>query len=597
MQDPLIAEENVCDQQFIIHASSDSGQRDSDNGAVDSGKANILLLLDKQNQNGGCPSRFNKKNRKQLEEGFLQGLSDERKSGGDGESRFLLKNSLTNFRENGSKKKTSKKELNNSKKANNDTKSYLKEIQKSDKYETNETNCKAEEDYLKSTSKKSKKLNQMYKESKDDSQEKYFNSQIPLKKSTPSLVENLLEKAHRGKQGLGYIPKNAFQRKRPSTEFSNSNILTFSNLEHPFTRANYFEKRRIDDAVHFPSNSNNNLRRPFEGSLGQAAVMGKRESMHTLEGIHFCEAHEYKEIEFICSMPGCLKEMCSLCILDHTEHIGKVKHIHSHIREQYEEVRLMDLKKIKTDINSAEENHSRKLDLIYEEIKDILHKKINGLKDNLVHSNNQVRKALEHMEQFKEKFSMLDQNPRFIEMTSFFPKKCTNLVKSCISFPSVNSQYGINVEAQILKQKLNETLRDNISMTSSTTNFNSVDADVPKFLHWFEWGERNLHLYDIVNNRSQSIKLINNIKIPNFSRSIVIPEGKIFLLGGEDPEGQPKKEIYQFDLANLDSEHILEPKALMPHQKYDFTLCYLDGFIYVICGKDTSSEAVNICER
>lgn len=35
----------------------------------------------------------------------------------------------------------------------------------------------------------------------------------------------------------------------------------------------------------------------------------------------------------------------------------------------------------------------------------------------------------------------------------------------------------------------------------------------------------------------------------------------------------------------------------MPHKKFDFTLCFLDNFIYVICGKDSSSDVVDTCER
>lgn len=35
----------------------------------------------------------------------------------------------------------------------------------------------------------------------------------------------------------------------------------------------------------------------------------------------------------------------------------------------------------------------------------------------------------------------------------------------------------------------------------------------------------------------------------------------------------------------------------MPHKKYDFTSCVLDGFIYVISGRDYTSEIIESCER
>ena len=35
----------------------------------------------------------------------------------------------------------------------------------------------------------------------------------------------------------------------------------------------------------------------------------------------------------------------------------------------------------------------------------------------------------------------------------------------------------------------------------------------------------------------------------------------------------------------------------MTDKKFDFTLCYLNNYIYVICGKDSSSEILESCEK
>jgi N-acetylneuraminic acid mutarotase len=35
----------------------------------------------------------------------------------------------------------------------------------------------------------------------------------------------------------------------------------------------------------------------------------------------------------------------------------------------------------------------------------------------------------------------------------------------------------------------------------------------------------------------------------------------------------------------------------MPIKKYDFTMCVLDGCIYVISGRDSTSEIVDKCEK
>lgn len=34
----------------------------------------------------------------------------------------------------------------------------------------------------------------------------------------------------------------------------------------------------------------------------------------------------------------------------------------------------------------------------------------------------------------------------------------------------------------------------------------------------------------------------------------------------------------------------------MPTKKIDFTLTFIDNYIYVICGKDSSNEIVDSCE-
>lgn len=47
----------------------------------------------------------------------------------------------------------------------------------------------------------------------------------------------------------------------------------------------------------------------------------------------------------------------------------------------------------------------------------------------------------------------------------------------------------------------------------------------------------------------------------------------------------------------MDQNHSLHLKAPMPHKKYDFTISYLKGFIYVISGKVSSSEVVDFCEK
>jgi len=66
-------------------------------------------------------------------------------------------------------------------------------------------------------------------------------------------------------------------------------------------------------------------------------------------------------------------------------------------------------------------------------------------------------------------------------------------------------------------------------------------------------------------------------------------------MGGEEPEYFSRKEVYMYNF--MENDNKLHQKASMPHKKFDLTLCYLNGYIYSICGKDGQSEVVDICER
>jgi hypothetical protein len=54
-------------------------------------------------------------------------------------------------------------------------------------------------------------------------------------------------------------------------------------------------------------------------------------------------------------------------------------------------------------------------------------------------------------------------------------------------------------------------------------------------------------MYDIVKNTTNIVDLEINFKIPSYSRSILLPNGQIFLMGGEEPEYFSRKEVYMYD--------------------------------------------------
>ena len=53
-----------------------------------------------------------------------------------------------------------------------------------------------------------------------------------------------------------------------------------------------------------------------------------------------------------------------------------------------------------------------------------------------------------------------------------------------------------------------------------------------KFVHYFEWGTKNIHFYDVDKCTSKKVVLDNDFVIPKFCRTLVTDEGKVFCIGG-----------------------------------------------------------------
>ena len=81
--------------------------------------------------------------------------------------------------------------------------------------------------------------------------------------------------------------------------------------------------------------------------------------------------------------------------------------------------------------------------------------------------------------------------------------------------------------------KIGNLIQENIQIGR---NFETTLPGKPKILHWFQWKQKRLNIYHIVQNRMEFVDLDIDFKIPSFARSIIIPTSEIFLIGGEEPE-------------------------------------------------------------
>ena len=53
-----------------------------------------------------------------------------------------------------------------------------------------------------------------------------------------------------------------------------------------------------------------------------------------------------------------------------------------------------------------------------------------------------------------------------------------------------------------------------------------------KFVHYFEWGQKYIHFFDVEKCVSSKVTINNEQIIPKFCRTVVTDEGKVFCIGG-----------------------------------------------------------------
>eukprot|EP01016_Furgasonia_blochmanni_P020449 TRINITY_DN2280_c0_g2_i2.p1 TRINITY_DN2280_c0_g2~~TRINITY_DN2280_c0_g2_i2.p1 ORF type:complete len:568 (+),score=98.28 TRINITY_DN2280_c0_g2_i2:111-1814(+) len=310
---------------------------------------------------------------------------------------------------------------------------------------------------------------------------------------------------------------------------------------------------------------------------------------------YLCEKHGSK-IEFMCKNPVCLQEMCGHCILQHAEHISNIVSIKNLVQDVLEEGRDPGLSpnRIVAEINSGLKTEITTLESVSDSMHQLIDREIQTAKDLLLNGTENMISMIEKLQTFKESAQGIITGELAVNTQSI------ELLKQFLIYKSKNIPIGmmkptLMADSPNLITEMGKTISTFLKVNQNGYSLESTEFGSPKLLHWFEWGKKRLSIYNIVTNTTQMIDLDIPFKVPSFSRSIILPNSHIYLLGGEEPEYFPRKEVYVFDYTLNDRR--LHPRASMPHKKFDFTLCYLDGYIYVICGKDSSSEVVENCER
>ena len=123
---------------------------------------------------------------------------------------------------------------------------------------------------------------------------------------------------------------------------------------------------------------------------------------------------------------------------------------------------------------------------------------------------------------------------------------------------------------------------------------------VPPYLHFFQSESKYLHLLRLdtikKNHNFELIKLDTNIVIPNFHRSIAVPNGDLYLVGGAWGEKEQEKKsegIFVFDFKT--KELHAQASLLIPRSSH--ALCYVANHIYIVGGLAEGQIPLEKCER
>lgn len=59
-----------------------------------------------------------------------------------------------------------------------------------------------------------------------------------------------------------------------------------------------------------------------------------------------------------------------------------------------------------------------------------------------------------------------------------------------------------------------------------------------RIIHYFEWGNKNIHFYDVVSFKQSKYLVDFESNIPKFCRTIVSDHGRLFCIGGRHKDNE-----------------------------------------------------------
>ena len=360
-----------------------------------------------------------------------------------------------------------------------------------------------------------------------------------------------------------------------------------------------------------------------------------------------CKTHPESEITHICLFKNCFKFLCIKCIPIHLNyhatkkecaileefHLIKTKCSNSlqNLMNNFDKTMEKIEKFIEEFTNSDEETLKKDHLLLIDNLRTLIIKMIDSHFEKIKKDYEEIKKQRvfcikEQKKEFQAVFSRIESLfKNFNEKTNissniqFFLSsnieesflKSSQKIEEYIEINKKKSSNIIKVDEFRIKE-LKESIKNCLFLQENRVEDEEILFKIYRndyfernskrnYLHFFEENTKNLYLLNI-EDYSNHIKTFSAIQmdidfeIPDYHRSIALPNGEIYLIGGEMNllEEKPTiNSVFSYDFI----KKTLISKSSMKFARNSFGIVFLCDFIYVFGGFDKSDNSSRKCER
>lgn len=255
-------------------------------------------------------------------------------------------------------------------------------------------------------------------------------------------------------------------------------------------------------------------------------------------------------------------------------------------------------------VHNIKENYDKKFENLYVQFKEIENLFINGffeqetlgdLKNGKHRQESILVKTtmiLEQLDKLRKEVVYLKQNRSEWDFNTFESIRCQleqiqkDIISEVRELRKLNCRIADYSDVDVL-QKFGELIHNTFILKKSYS--------LHKYVHYFEWGSKSIHFFDVDKMVSHKVLLKNNFNIPKFCRTVVTDEGRVFCIGGRHQDNMCCDWMMEF--IETEDKQELEYKSPLLFKRSDFTALYSErGLIFVIGGNDAKSF-YTACEK